>query len=83
MPSTWRSSSPEAVELDFAQVSYIDSTGIGVPGAAHHAVDHGAEAAQCAPPVMRVVQLLVSTKRFRSPLHNLCPQKGVPFGICL
>ena len=32
----------EAVELDFAQVSYIDSTGIGVlVGAAHHAVDHG------------------------------------------
>ena len=25
----------------------------------------------------------VSTRRFRSPLHNLCPQKGVPFGICL
>ena len=32
----------EAAELDFAQVSYIDSTGIGVlVGAAHHAAEHG------------------------------------------
>ena len=32
---------PAEVELDFSQVSYIDSTGIGVlVGAAHHARDH-------------------------------------------
>ena len=45
----------EAVELDFAQVSYIDST-----GAAHHAVDHGKRfsCTNVQPPVMRVVQLL-------------------------
>jgi|GEM_PF-71535 len=51
----------EAVELDFAQVSYIDSTGIGVlVGAAHHAVDHGKRfsCTNVQPPVMRVVQLL-------------------------
>ena len=51
----------EAVELDFAQVSYIDSTGIGVlVGAAHHAVDHGKRfgCVNVQPPVMRVVQLL-------------------------
>ena len=50
----------EAVELDFAQVSYIDSTGIGVlVGAAHHAVDHGKRfsCTNVQPPVMRVVQL--------------------------
>ena len=48
-------------ELDFAQVSYIDSTGIGVlVGAAHHAVDHGKRfsCTNVQPPVMRVVQLL-------------------------
>ena len=51
----------EAVELDFAQVSYIDSTGIGVlVGAAHHAVDHGKRfsCTNVQPQVMRVVQLL-------------------------
>ena len=51
----------EAVELDFAQVSYIDSTGIGVlVGAAHHADDHGKRfsCVNVQPPVMRVVQLL-------------------------
>ena len=51
----------DAVELDFAQVSYIDSTGIGVlVGAAHHAVDHGKRfsCTNVQPPVMRVVQLL-------------------------
>lgn len=51
----------EAVELDFAQVSYIDSAGIGVlVGAAHHAVDHGKRfsCTNVQPPVMRVVQLL-------------------------
>ena len=50
-----------AVELDFAQVSYIDSTGIGVlVGAAHHAVDHGKRfsCTNVQPQVMRVVQLL-------------------------
>ena len=42
MLSTALEQPTEAVELDFAQVSYIDSTGIGVlVGAAHHAVDHG------------------------------------------
>ncbi|MBE6469726.1 MAG: STAS domain-containing protein [Coriobacteriaceae bacterium] len=51
----------EKVELDFAQVSYIDSTGIGVlVGAAHHAADHkrafGVVNAQ--PNVLRVAQLL-------------------------
>ena len=47
----------EAVELDFAQVSYIDSTGIGVlVGAAHHAKRFSCTNVQ--PPVMRVVQLL-------------------------
>ena len=51
----------EAVELDFAQVSYIDSTGIGVlVGAAHHAADHGKRfsCVNVQSPVMRVVQLL-------------------------
>ncbi len=51
----------EAVALDFSQVSYIDSTGIGVlVGASHHADDHekafSVEHAQ--PNVLRVVQLL-------------------------
>ena len=42
----------DAVALDFSQVAYIDSTGIGVlVGASHHA-----EHAQ--PNVLRVVQLL-------------------------
>ena len=51
----------DEVKLDFAQVSYIDSTGIGVlVGAAHHAVEHGKRfcAVHAQPPVMRVVQLL-------------------------
>ena len=51
----------EQVVLDFAQVAYIDSTGIGVlVGAAHHAKEHGkafsVEGAQ--PGVRRVAQLL-------------------------
>ena len=51
----------EAVCLDFSQVSYIDSTGIGVlVGASHHAAEHekafSVEHAQ--PNVLRVVQLL-------------------------
>lgn len=51
----------EAVVLNLAQVSYIDSTGIGVlVGAAHHAQEHNksfsAENAQA--PVLRVAQLL-------------------------
>lgn len=69
----------EAVELDFAQVSYIDSTGIAcLVGAAHHAADHGKRfsCVNVQPPVMRVVQLLASTRRFRSPLHNLCPKRA-------
>ena len=51
----------EAVELDFAQVSYIDSTGIGVlVGAAHHAADRerGFAVINAQPGVMRVAQLL-------------------------
>lgn len=51
----------ERVELDLAEVSYIDSTGIGVlVGAAHHAVDHskGFAVVNAQPGVMRVVQLL-------------------------
>lgn len=51
----------DEVKLDFAQVSYIDSTGIGVlVGAAHHAVDHGKRfsCVNAQPTVMRVVQLL-------------------------
>lgn len=51
----------EAVELDFADVSYIDSTGIGVlVGAAHHAQEHGKRfgAVNAQPGVMRVAQLL-------------------------
>ena len=32
----------EEIQLDLAQVAYIDSTGIGVlVGAAHHAAEHG------------------------------------------
>ncbi|WP_085829787.1 STAS domain-containing protein [Collinsella vaginalis] len=51
----------DRVEFDFSQVSYIDSTGIGVlVGAAHHAADHkkafGVTNAQ--PNVLRVAQLL-------------------------
>ena len=46
----------EAVELDFAQVSYIDSTGIGVLVGAAHDKRFGCVNVQ--PPVMRVVQLL-------------------------
>ena len=51
----------DEVKLDFAQVSYIDSTGIGVlVGAAHHALDHNKRfsCVNAQPTVMRVVQLL-------------------------
>lgn len=51
----------EQVELDFAGVSYIDSTGIGVlVGAAHHADDHkkAFSVTGAQPAVMRVAQLL-------------------------
>ena len=51
----------ERVELDFAQVDYIDSTGIGVlVGAAHHAEEHGKGLAisHAQSNVVRVVQLL-------------------------
>ena len=51
----------ERVELDFAQVSYIDSTGIGVlVGAAHHAAEHQKRfsVVNAQPGVMRVAQLL-------------------------
>ena len=49
------------ITLDFANVSYIDSTGIGVlVGAAHHAAEHekGFEVINALPNVMRVAQLL-------------------------
>lgn len=49
------------VTLDFAGVSYIDSTGIGVlVGAAHHAEEHGKRFAivNAQPGVMRVAELL-------------------------
>lgn len=52
---------PAEVELDFSQVSYIDSTGIGVlVGAAHHARDHqkGFAITGAQVGVMRVAQLL-------------------------
>lgn len=51
----------ERVELDFARVAYIDSTGIGVlVGAAHHADEHGKGLAitGAQPNVVRVAQLL-------------------------
>lgn len=51
----------EKVVLDLADVSYIDSTGIGVlVGAAHHAADHGKAfaAINAQNGVMRVVELL-------------------------
>lgn len=51
----------EAVQLDFAQVAYIDSTGIGVlVGAAHHAREHNKRfgVVNAQPGVMRVAQLL-------------------------
>ena len=51
----------EAVCLDFAQVSYIDSTGIGVlVGASHHAADRqkGFSVEHAQSNVLRVVQLL-------------------------
>lgn len=51
----------EEVKLDFAEVSYIDSTGIGVlVGAAHHAEEHGKRfvAVNAQPGVLRVAQLL-------------------------
>ncbi len=50
-----------AVELDFAQVSYIDSTGIGVlVGAAHHAQERerAFSIVNVQAPVMRIAQLL-------------------------
>lgn len=51
----------ELVSLDFAGVSYIDSTGIGVlVGAAHHAEEHDKrfEVVNAQPNVQRVAQLL-------------------------
>ena len=51
----------ERVELDFSQVAYIDSTGIGVlVGAAHHAGERGRGFAitHAQPNVVRVAQLL-------------------------
>lgn len=51
----------ERVELDFAEISYIDSTGIGVlVGAAHHAEEHGKGFAvtHAQASVLRVAQLL-------------------------
>lgn len=51
----------ELVELDFAHVAYIDSTGIGVlVGAAHHADEHGKRFAvvNAQSGVMRVAHLL-------------------------
>lgn len=51
----------EEVKLDFAEVSYIDSTGIGVlVGAAHHAEERCKRfvAVNAQPGVMRVAQLL-------------------------
>lgn len=51
----------ERIELDFAEVAYIDSTGVGVlVGAAHHAADHGKgfSVVNAQPGVMRVAQLL-------------------------
>jgi anti-sigma B factor antagonist len=50
-----------AVQLDFAQVSYIDSTGIGVlVGAAHHAAERerALSVVNAQPGVMRVATLL-------------------------
>lgn len=69
----------EAVELDFAQVSYIDSTGIGVlVGAAHHAVDHGKRfsCTNVQPPVMRVVQLLGVDQEISITAALSLPPKG-------
>lgn len=51
----------DKVELDFSQVSYIDSTGIGVlVGAAHHAADRkkGFAVVNAQANVLRVAQLL-------------------------
>lgn len=51
----------EEVCLDFDEVAYIDSTGIGVlVGAAHHAEEHGKRFAivNAQPGVMRVAELL-------------------------
>lgn len=51
----------EALVLDLGNVSYIDSTGIGVlVGAAHHAGEHGKALSivNAQPGVMRVAQLL-------------------------
>lgn len=51
----------EEVCLDFDEVAYIDSTGIGVlVGAAHHAEEHGKRLAivNAQPGVMRVAELL-------------------------
>ena len=69
----------EAVELDFAQVSYIDSTGIGVlVGAAHHAADHGKRfsCVNVQPPVMRVVQLLGVDQEISITAAYSLPPKG-------
>ena len=52
---------PAEVELDLAQVPYIDSTGIGVlVGAAHHAEEHDKtlRVVNAQPGVMRVATLL-------------------------
>lgn len=51
----------EAVELDFAQVSYIDSTGIACSWAPRTTRSTNGKRFSCTnvqPPVMRVVQLL-------------------------
>ncbi len=51
----------EEIQLNLAQVAYIDSTGIGVlVGAAHHADEHGKgfSVVNAQPGVMRVAQLL-------------------------
>lgn len=51
----------EEIQLDLAQVAYIDSTGIGVlVGAAHHAAEHGKgfSVVNAQSGVMRVAQLL-------------------------
>ena len=56
----------DTVQLDFAQVAYIDSTGIGVlVGAAHHAEERGKRfsVAHVQPAVMRVMQLILSRVR--------------------
>lgn len=57
----------EAVALDFSQVPYIDSTGIGVlVGAAHAAASahRGFSVEHARPDVLRIVQLLGVDKEF-------------------